>query len=521
MESPAAAKKESNSNPGPVAVLVAHPRKKSLRLVIGLIYTVLAVVNIIFFSVMIFENQTDLLMNTFKYQSTNLVNEVLNNLEGLKLAPVENDASKLLQNRLRSYDLKYYQVFTKSGQIWFKYASPGNQAPEQVDEKVLRKITELSAEQAMFRSRYSMELNEADYSIDLVIPLQSATETPVFLFAPLNISSMQDRLRDMYKQILISVSWGVIFHILFALFLFRVIFKRITILKDTTDQMSGGDLQARAVWRQGKRDDELDDLGLAFNTMADNLAQKIETISQLNQEIQQELSIGKDVQELFLGNPAIYEDYQLSIFYRPLREVSGDVYKFYELRNGLRALFFADASGHGVSAALITTITLLSLDEILRTTVKPGAVLSRLNDMLAERLDTSYFATGVFFLMDRQNNVFFANAGHNPVLCVRPETNDLIELNKMGPPMGLMEDFEYGTKRLSIKSGDKLFIYSDGLVETPNVEDEQYGLDRVKELVMAAADQKTGELCERIQVSFTEFANHYKDDVTLMVLEIP
>lgn len=502
-------------------VLVRHQNTRSLKVTIGLLYTVLAVINIVFFSVMMFENQSDLLVNTFKYQSSSLVNEVLNNLEGLRIGPQKDNDYKALESKLNQYQIKYFLIFDKDAKILHQFDGKDTKAPAIVDKKIMQKIGELAAEESVFQSRYSMELNERDYSIDLLMPVKAKESGKLFLFTPLNIRSMQKRLNDMWFQIGLSIGWGVVFHILFAIYLFRVIFRRISILKDTSDQMSSGDLSVRALWKQSKSDDELDELGVAFNSMAENIEDKVNTISNLNQEIQKELKIGKEVQELFLGNLAIYKDYKIDLFYKPLREVSGDVYKFYELPNGFRALFFADASGHGVSAALITTITLMSLDEILRDTMKPGEVLSQLNDMLAVRLDTSYFATGVFFLMEPDGKISFTNAGHNPVLCVRPSNKEIWQLDKMGPPMGLMEEFSYPTSELEVKSKDKVLIYSDGLVETPDKSGEQYELDRVNKMLLDNIDEENPIISQKLSTEFTDFAFHYKDDVTFILLEIP
>ena len=481
---------------------------------------VLAVINIVFFSVMIFENQSDLLVNSFKYQSSNLVNDVLSNLEGIKISKAEDEDLRRLRTNLAKYELKYSIIYDKSGLIWHSQKRL-EEPPTQVPRLLLQKAGELSAEGAMFRARYSMELNEADYSIDLILPLNTQDDGQVFLYAPLNIRSMQKRLNEMYVQIGIAILWGVVFHVAFAIFLFRIIFRRVSILKNASDDMSAGNLSARANWKESKKHDELDELGQAFNSMAASIEEKVDTISRLNGEIQQELQIGKEVQELFLSDPAVFADLNLTLYYRPLCEVSGDVYKFYQFPNGLRGLFFADASGHGVSAALITTITILSLDDIVKNEVKPGPVMTRLNDMLAERLDTSFFATGIFLLVDKADNYYICNCGHNPMVALRPSTGESLEVDKMGPPLGLMESFEYQTRRLNVKRGDKLLIYSDGLVETPDASGTQYTLERAVKIFQENAAMSNQELHELLQADFTSRSNDYRDDVTFMFVEIP
>ena len=113
-----------------------------------------------------------------------------------------------------------------------------------------------------------------------------------FLLAHLNINTIQDRLRSIYYQVAGAVLWGVIFHILFAVFVFRLIFRRIAILKTASNEMAEGELSARAEWKKDvkKGYDELDVLGLSFNSMAENIQNKVETISLLNQQIQEELT---------------------------------------------------------------------------------------------------------------------------------------------------------------------------------------------------------------------------------------
>ena len=108
---------------------------------------------------------------------------------------------------------------------------------------------------------------------------------------------MQERLTKLYYQIAIAFVWGLISHILFGIYIYRVIFTRVSILKDATDKMGMGDLSSRAVWKFN-REDELDVLGQAFNGMAGKIEETIQTISTLNEEINKELKIGREVQEM-------------------------------------------------------------------------------------------------------------------------------------------------------------------------------------------------------------------------------
>jgi hypothetical protein len=168
--------------------------------------------------------------------------------------------------------------------------------------------------------------------------------------------------------------------------------------------MGKGEYSSRVDWKFEKRD-EIDELGLTFNTMASKIEDTILTISKLNDEINKELKIGKEVQELFLPQDYMYEDYKIVSYYKPMREVSGDIYHYYRLTHKKNSdkkytgIFFADASGHGVSAALVTTVTLLSVESIVSKSFKPNYVLQQLSNIVGNRFQSSFFATSVFFLI--------------------------------------------------------------------------------------------------------------------------
>ena len=494
-------------------------KKRSLRIRIGILYTLLALINIIFFSVMIFENQNDLLLANFKYQTESIVKDFQAEIRDLKISPAEDDNFRRLAGSLSAHELAYFIVFDEQGQIWHRRPD-GPPAPDNVNEETLQRSREIQHEELLY-SRYSLELNEEDFSVQLLMPLATTGGQAAFLQLSMSIATIKDRLFQIYLQIGLAVVWGIIFHVLFAIFVFQVIFRRVTILRQASDRMSGGELEARAEWKRSGSDDELDELGDAFNTMAGSIEDQVNTITRLNSEIQEELKIGKDVQEIFLSEIDMFADFKLTLFYRPLREVSGDVYKFYNFRGERKGLFFADASGHGVSAALITTITIMSLDEILRRQVKPAGVLNHLNQALAQRLDTSFFATGVFLLFNPDGSMQYTNAGHNPMYHMPAGSTESAQLGKMGPPLGLMEEFEYPNETLQMGHGDKLVIYSDGLVETQSAGEEQFGEARLLNLLSSHAQADPVELHSVLEKEFTDFAAHYKDDVTFIILEIP
>lgn len=497
----------------------------SLRFKIAIFYLILAITNIVFFSVVILENQTDLLMSNFGYNSNELVRTVLDDMGELKISRENPETWGPLKTVLKSRQIEKFEIFDKEGNILIREGESSEQENARVDEGIKQRSIQLATSATLFRARYDLKMDEDDFSVDFILPV-GASEDELFLHTKLSVRAIQDRLRSLYVQIALAVGWGVLFHLLFAIFVYRVIFIRVGLLKDASENMAE-ELSTRVTWDM-KRNDELDDLGQAFNNMASRIQNDVETIQtqmatieRLNEQIQSELEIGKDVQELFLPKKNIFNDYGLEIFWRPLREVSGDVYKFYQYSRGSKGLFFADASGHGVSAAMITAITIMSLDSVVRKANRPGQILSRLNDILAVRLESSFFATGVYCMVDSQNRIHFSNAGHNPVLYIHGETGEIEELSKDGPPLGMMEGVEYETHIIEAKPGDQLFIYSDGLVEPKNDKDEMFELDRVKDIILGNRDKPKSEIIKIIADQLEEHTVEYMDDVSILYLEMP
>ncbi|MBI3395759.1 MAG: SpoIIE family protein phosphatase, partial [Spirochaetia bacterium] len=456
---------------------MAKRRTRSLSLQIGLLYMFLAVINILFFSAMIFENQSDLLLKNFKFQSDQVVSTVINDLEGIQISRESDENLAALAGALKAKGMNSFVIFGSDGDVWHRFP-PDPNGEKTVPAALKRKSLEISGETADFRSRYTKELNQDDFSVQFLLPLRArdgngkpkdkdkqtgkdmpgkdpaakepgtdpakdpakepvkepaakepAAKEPaqdpakkpgvdgrpdkqiatVFLSTRVSIKEIQNRLKELYFQMGLAVAWGVLFHVVFGIFVYRVIFRRLGVLKDTSEKMAEGQLSARADWKS-KRGDELDELGEAFNNMATSIEDKVATISKLNEQIQQELEIGKEVQELFLPPAFALKKHHTATFFKPLREVSGDVYSVFDLSDKYRGLFFADASGHGVSAALVTTITLMNLENVLKETINPQQVLGRLNQIMSDKFQSSFYATSVFCLIG-DGVVVYCNAG--------------------------------------------------------------------------------------------------------------
>ncbi|TGN18600.1 PP2C family protein-serine/threonine phosphatase [Leptospira idonii] len=497
----------------------------SLRFKIGLFYSLLALLNIIFFTVMIFENQSDLLLKNFQFQSENLANTILADLQNIGLTKERDEAFDVFRKTLKLYDIGKFVIFQNDGEIWVREPQDGR-TETHISEHLLKKSKDVSSDKegSLFKSRYSLDLNEDDFTVDFLLPIRAASGEEIFLFTHFNIASIQERLKQLYIQVAYAVVWGVIFHLIFAILVYRAIFRRVGLLESASKEMTDGKLGARVSWNF-KNEDELDNLGRSFNSMAEQIENKVGTITRLNDEINQELQIGKEVQELFLPPNKKYKKFKIGKIYRPMREVSGDIYQYFHFDEGdgkeFYGFFLADASGHGVSAALVTVVMAMSLQAIIRENHEPIHAINSLGEVIANRLQASFFATGVFVILDEPGKVKFVNAGHNAPFIVRPSTKEVIYVESSGPPLGMGDDIRYSLDEFPVQPGDKIVLYTDGVVETPVKEGGLFGLDRFKDIVLKYIDEPNSEIVEKAMQELDLAHEEYKDDVTMIILEVP
>ncbi|TGN08333.1 PP2C family protein-serine/threonine phosphatase [Leptospira ilyithenensis] len=498
----------------------------SLRFKIGLFYSLLALLNIIFFTVMIFENQSDLLLKNFQFQSENLANTILADLQNIGITEERDEVFEVFRKTLKLYDIEKFLIFQQDGKVWLQ--EPFTSEPTvQVSESLLRKSKDVSADKegSLFKSRYNLDLNEKDFTVDFLLPIHSRTGEEIFLFTHFNIASIQERLKQLYIQVAYAVVWGVVFHLIFAILVYRAIFRRVDILDSASKKMAMGELKTRIEWNF-KNEDELDNLGRSFNGMAEEIETKVNTITKLNDEIGQELQIGKEVQELFLPSNKKYKKFKIGKLYRPMREVSGDIYQYFhfeeEKENSESYCFFlADASGHGVSAALVTVVMAMSLQSIVKENHSPIHAINSLGEVIANRLQASFFATGVFVVFNEPGKVKFVNAGHNAPFIIRPSTKEVRYIDSSGPPLGMGDDIQYSLDEFSVEPGDKIILYTDGVVETPVKEGGLFGLERFVEIVLNHIDDSNSEIVEKAMEELELAHEEYKDDVTMIIIEVP
>ena len=250
------------------------------------------------------------------------------------------------------------------------------------------------------------------------------------------------------------------------------------------------------------------------------LAQTQRVEAEKRGRIEEELRVARVIQETLLPKEMPKHDgWQIAAFWQPAREVSGDFYDFIPLSDGRLAIIEADVTGKGVPAALVVATTRALLRSVAEQSSDPGAVLKRVNERLCPDIPPNMFVTCWLGVLDTASGqLLYANAGHNPP-CLHSAAGTS-ELRATGMPLGLMDDMEYVVKTAELAPGDRVVIYSDGLVEAHAADGSMFGFPRLRELIGASSADADVIAILREQLEAHVGANwEPEDDVTLLTLE--
>lgn len=280
--------------------------------------------------------------------------------------------------------------------------------------------------------------------------------------------------------------------------------------------------------RRSEQDYSSDDKRL-LNTLATQAAPalRVAQLARLQQvearereRVEQELRVARVIQETLLPDttPAL-AGWQLAAYWQPARAVSGDFYDFLEFPDGRLGVIVADVTDKGVPAALVMATARSLLRAAAERLVSPGEVLARANDQLCPDIPRNMFVTCLYLLLDpATGDLTFANAGHNlPICCT---TEGVVELRATGMPLGLLPGMRYSETQGRMDPGDRLLLYSDGLVEAHDVHKEMFGFPRLRQLI---GDQPPGcNMIDELMRALAEFTGpawEQEDDVTLLTIE--
>jgi len=243
------------------------------------------------------------------------------------------------------------------------------------------------------------------------------------------------------------------------------------------------------------------------------------------ERLNRELEIAREVQEhLFPQKLPSVPGLDYCGRCRPAREVGGDYYDFLPLPDGKLGIAIGDVSGKGIGAALM----MASLEASLRSLASLGQdlaeMMGRVNNLLHDASSTSRYATLFYAEYDPRNGqLAYVNAGHNPPVILRKSGAGLevLRLDVGGPVVGLLRH-RYQEASCLLRTGDLVVLFTDGISESMNPRDEEWGEDQLIECAKSCYGRPAGEALTRIMNAAEVFAAgaSQHDDMTLVVLRL-
>lgn len=236
-----------------------------------------------------------------------------------------------------------------------------------------------------------------------------------------------------------------------------------------------------------------------------------------------ELELSSKVQQALLPQqvPEI-PGLEVAAFSRPAEIVGGDYFDFIRFGDGAQGLVIGDVAGHGMSASLL----MASLQATLRTLApdhgNPAKVIERLNQLFSHNIQMTSFVTLFLARFDSATNgLTYSNAGHNPPLLHTQRNGEelLSWLPPTGAAIGLVEEFQFEAETVNLLPGDVLVLYTDGITEAMDPQGEEFGRERLAELVRQGSGWTAQELVWNVRQRLQEFTQGQPlaDDTTLIV----
>jgi sigma-B regulation protein RsbU (phosphoserine phosphatase) len=212
--------------------------------------------------------------------------------------------------------------------------------------------------------------------------------------------------------------------------------------------------------------------------------------------------------------------YEVAAMTQPLRFVGGDYYSVVRISPGHTALCIADVAGKGLPAALLMSSLQAALKPLIGERLAPSQLCHRLNRILCDLTPVGKFISFFYAVLDSgDNRLTYCNAGHNPPLLIGSD-GTCTELKAAGAVLGQFPHWLYEQSELQMRSGDTLLLFTDGLVEACNAEEESFGEDNLiriaRENPRSSAENLMGLL---IRAAAQHSGEHFQDDASLIVLK--
>ena len=215
-----------------------------------------------------------------------------------------------------------------------------------------------------------------------------------------------------------------------------------------------------------------------------------------------------------------FPGYEISAAWRPAGAVSGDYLDLLRLDASHLALSVADVIGKGVPAALLMSNVQAAVHALAGEMLPTGELCRRINRIVAANVGNGKFITFFYGVLDSARRFSYTNAGHCEPILVR-QNGECVRVNHGGVVIGVFPDWEYREEHVDLEPGDRLVLFTDGITEIANAADEEFGEERLMELLRAHRALGAEAMQKRVMAAIAEFSGgNFQDDATLIVAAV-
>ena len=435
----------------------------------------------------------------------------------------------------KSADLIDY-VFISKNDGTILSGSNNKYLTDYVDQSEIKKINEY-----IVNKNFS---NSVSISNKYVFTGQSSNNAEIFVGVLISNDKIEETVKDMGRSVIdvgetirnnikIVIVISIIITIVsisMSIFVSSVVNRAVIIpineLSDGAKKIGDGDLDYII---NVSTNDELKDLSDSFNDMTKRLKIYINDLSlatAYKERIDTELKVARTIQLSMLPNKTFNDD-NFDIIARsyPAKEVGGDFYDYFFIDEDNIAIIIADVSGKGIPAALFMVKAKLILKDNILNTKDPAKSLYNTNNRLYDDNEADMFVTSFVAILNiKTGELTYSNAGHNHPLIYSLDIKGYDYISpKSNSVLAAFKNRIYVNEKLSLKSGERLFCYTDGVTEAMDNKNKMYNKQRLKNTLNSDIIKNSSikETVELIKKDIENFANNrsQRDDITIIVLE--
>lgn len=274
---------------------------------------------------------------------------------------------------------------------------------------------------------------------------------------------------------------------------------------------------------------DLDDLSVTIEKAIEHI-QYIKTMQQEHNQLESikgDLAVAREIQQAIL--PRIFPPFpensgelDIAASMNAAKDVGGDFYDFFRIDDDKIGFVIADVSGKGVPAAIFMAVSRTLIRATGIRGVTPSECITYSNDLLAKESANNMFVTVFYGIYNiKTGEVTYTNAGHNPPYLIKADgTIEQLPLSK-DIVVGALDDFQFSEETLQLEHDDTLLLYTDGVTEAINVNDEEYGEKRLEETLKDVTQQNCQQIINTVKANVKTFAGEAEqsDDITLLAIK--